>query len=55
VAIADRYAAWGQLELAIEQLHNCGGIEVATLDFVDHSQFATREHVERAFEASQSK
>jgi hypothetical protein len=30
-SLADRYAAWGQVALAVAQLERCGGVEDATL------------------------
>lgn len=55
VAIADRYAAWGQLQLAVEQLEQCGGVEDAVLeapaevDEATSQAFVTREEFERAY------
>ena len=55
VALADRYAAWGQLQLAVEQLERCGGVparEIETPTLASDQQYVTREELERAFRAA---
>lgn len=55
IAIADRYAQWGQLQLAVEQLEQCGGVEGAVIaappPVVEstNTAFVTREEFERAY------
>lgn len=55
VALADRYAAWGQLQLAVEQLAKCGGVQGAVIaappSVVEstNTAFVTREEFERAY------
>jgi hypothetical protein len=59
VALADRYQAWGQLQLAVEQLAKCGGIEAATLAHpptepaTDAPECVPAESLDRAFVACQ--
>jgi len=59
VAIADRYAAWGQLRLAVEQLERCGGVRARELELpatlAAERDYVTREELERVFEASLAK
>jgi len=59
VAIADRYAAWGQLRLAVEQLERCGGVRAGELELpatlAAERDYVTREELERVFEASLAK
>src|SRR5690606_8393678 len=58
VALADRYAAWGQLQLAVEQLERCGGVparEIETPTLAADEQYVTREELERAFRAATAK
>lgn len=58
VALADRYAAWGQVALAVQQLEQCGGLQGAVIAPVTEPapvEYVTREEMERVFRVSQGK
>ena len=55
IAIADRYAAWGQVALAVEQLATCGGVGATEIAPTDLSEYATKEELHRVFEATLTK
>lgn len=60
VALADRYAAWGQLQLAVEQLERCGGVPApAALNTAqsrtEDDRPVTREEVHRMFREAMAK
>lgn len=60
VALADRYAAWGQLQLAVEQLERCGGVPApAALNTAqsrtEDDRPVTREEVYRMFREAMAK
>src|SRR5690606_12221271 len=60
VALADRYAAWGQLQLAVEQLERCGGVPAPAALNTAQSRTAddrpvTREEVHRMFREALAK
>lgn len=60
VALADRYAAWGQLQLAVEQLERCGGVPAPASINTAQSLAAddrpvTREEVHRMFREALAK
>lgn len=60
VALADRYAAWGQLQLAVEQLERCGGVPAPAALNTAQSRTAddrpvTREEVHRMFREAMAK
>lgn len=62
VALADRLAAWGQIEMAVRQLQDCDGVSgeaviepIGHVEPVDLSGYATKEELNRAFTESVSK
>lgn len=58
VALADRFAALGQVALAVRQVQACGGVAgepVVAVEEHEHPQYATSTQLQRAFEAAQQK
>lgn len=60
IALADRYASWGQFQLAVEQLEKCGGVKGAVIAAPPavvestNTAFVTRDEFEQRLERAYS-
>jgi hypothetical protein len=57
--LADRYAAWGRIDLAVQQAASCDGVEYTPVPVITVTtppeDYVTQEELRRAFETAMSK